>query len=85
MMRHAAILGTLYVFVQAMTSLSSVVFLVSPGNILGSVAIFDTASVSQYGPACAMSVTMLFIVFAVMGFIAWFEKFGPSWARLGTH
>ncbi len=85
MMRHAAILGTLYVFVQAMTSLSSVVFLVSPGNKLGSVAIFDTASVSQYGPACAMSVTMLLVVFGVMGFIAWFEKFGPRWARLTGH
>ncbi|UCG07590.1 MAG: iron ABC transporter permease [Desulfobacterales bacterium] len=85
MMRHAAILGTLYVFVQAMTSLSSVVFLVSPGHKLGSVAIFDMASVSQYGPACAMSVTMLLIVFGVMGFIAWFEKFGPRWARLAEH
>jgi iron(III) transport system permease protein len=85
MMRHAALLGTLYVFVQAMTSLSSVIFLVSPGNDLASVAIFNTASVSQYGPACAMSVTMLLVVFAVMGVIGWFEKYGPTWARIGAH
>ena len=85
MMSHAAILGTLYVFVTAMTSLSSIIFLISPGNKLASYAIFDTASVSQYGPACAMSVTMLVIVFATMGFMGWFEKYGPRWARLGTH
>jgi iron(III) transport system permease protein len=85
MMRHAALLGTLYVFVQAMTSLSSIVFLVSPGNMLSAVAIFDTASKSHYGTACAMSTTMLVVVFAVMGAIGWFEKYGPRWARLGTH
>jgi iron(III) transport system permease protein len=62
MMRHAALLGTLYVFVQAMTSLSSIVFLVSPGNLLASVEIFETASKSWYGSACAMSVAMLVIV-----------------------
>ncbi len=82
MMRHAALLGTLYVFVQALTSLSSVVFLVSPGNELASVAILDTAIASYYGQASAMSVTMLLIVFAVMGTMWYFERYGPAWARL---
>lgn len=85
MMRHAALLGTLYVFVQAMTSLSSIVFLVSPGNELAAVAILDSAVGSYYGSASAMSVTMLLIVFAVMGGMWWFERFGPAWARLAAH
>jgi iron(III) transport system permease protein len=85
MMSHAALLGTLYVFVTAMTSMTSIVFLVSPGNILASFAIFDSAMQSHFGTACAMSVTMLAIVFAAMGLMGWFEKYGPRWARLGTH
>jgi iron(III) transport system permease protein len=85
MMRHAALLGTLYVFVQAMTSLSSIVFLVSPGNELAAVAILDSAVGSYYGAASAMSVSMLLIVFAVMGGMWWFERFGPAWARIAAH
>ena len=84
MMRHAAILGTLYVFVQSMTSLSAIIFLVSPGNELAAVAIFDTASNSFYGVSCAMSVTMLVIVFCVMGAMWWLEHHGPAWARIGA-
>lgn len=84
MMRHAALLGILYVFVHGMTTLSAVIFLVSPGNHLASVAIFGTASNSHYGTACAMSVTILVIVFAVMGAMWWFERHGPAWARLAA-
>jgi iron(III) transport system permease protein len=84
MMRHAALLGTLYVFVQAMTSLSSIIFLVSPGNELASVAILDSAIGSYYGSASAMSTTMLLIVFAVMGIMWWFERYGAVWARIGA-
>jgi iron(III) transport system permease protein len=85
MMRHAALLGMLYVFVQSMTSLSSIVFLVSPGNHLAAVVILDAAVGSYYGYASAMSVTMLLIVFAVMGGMWWFERFGPAWARFAAH
>lgn len=84
MMRHAVLLGTLYVFVHGMTTLSSVIFLVSPNNYLASAAIFESAERSYYGPACAMSVTILAIVFVVMGLIWWFERQGPAWARLGA-
>ena len=84
MMRHAALLGTLYVFVQAMTSLSSIIFLVSPGNELASVAILDSAIGSYYGSAGAMSSTMLLIVFAVMGVMWWFERYGAVWSRIGA-
>ena len=84
MMRHAAILGTLYVFVESMTSLSAIIFLVSPGNELAAVAIFETASNAFYGVSCAMSVTMLVIVFFVMGALWWLEHHGPAWARIGA-
>ena len=84
MMRHAAILGTLYVFVESMTSLSAIVFLVSPGNELAAVAIFQAAYSSYYGTSCAMSVTMLVIVFFVMGALWWLEHHGPAWARIGA-
>lgn len=82
MMRRAALLGALYVFVDGMTTLSSVIFLVSPAHKLASVAIFDTASKSFYGAACAMSVTILGIVFGVMGALWAFEKYGPAWMRV---
>jgi iron(III) transport system permease protein len=82
MMRHAALLGMLFVFVETMTSLSAIIFLVSPGNELAAVAIFNTAGWNYYGPACAMSVTLLLIVFAVMGGMWWMERKGPAWAQL---
>ena len=85
MMRHAFKLGVFYVFVQAMTSLSSVIFLISAGNKLASLANFENAFASYYSYASALSVTMLLVVFAVMGGMWWFERFGPAWARFATH
>ena len=85
MMRHAALLGMLFVFVETMTSLSAIIFLVSPGNELAAVAIFNTAGWNYYGPACAMSVTILLIVFAVMGGMWWMERKGPAWAQLSAN
>jgi iron(III) transport system permease protein len=84
MLRHAALLGILFVFVEAMTSLSSIVFLVSPGNELAATVILEEATSSYYGIASAISVTMLAVVFAVMGAMWWFERSGPGWARLGA-
>ena len=84
MMRRAALLATLFVFVEAMTSLSAIVFLVSPGNDLAAKAILDEAVASYYGIASAMSVTILLVVFGVMGAMRWFEVRGPAWARLGA-
>ena len=84
MMYKAALLGTLYVFVHGMTTLSAVVFLISPGNKLASWAILDNAMGSYYGSASAMSVSILLIVFAVMGSMALFEHYGPAWMRFGV-
>jgi iron(III) transport system permease protein len=84
MMYKAALLGTLYVFVHGMTTLSAVVFLISPGNKLASWAILDNAMGSYYGSASAMSVSILLIVFTVMGAMALFEHYGPVWMRFGV-
>ena len=84
MMRHAFMLGVFYVFVQAMTSLSSVIFLVSAGNKLASRAIFSLAFTSNYSSASAMSVALLLVVFTVMGAMWYFERHGPAWARFGA-
>ena len=84
MMYKAALLGTLYVFVHGMTTLSAVFFLISPGNKLASYAIFTNALGSYYGEACAMSVSILLIVFAVMGAMALLEHHGPVWMSIGA-
>jgi iron(III) transport system permease protein len=83
-MRHALMLGTLYVFVHGLTTLSAVIFLVSPTQKLASVSIFDAAEAGHYGAASAISVTILLIVFAVMGMNHWLEHRGPSWSRVGA-
>ena len=69
----------------AMTSLSSIVFLVSPGNTFAAVVILDAAVVSYSGYAIAMSAAMLIIVYAVMAAMWWVERFGPDWARFAAH
>jgi iron(III) transport system permease protein len=84
LMRHALMLGTLYVFVHGLTTLSAVIFLVSPTHKLASVEIFGAAEAGHYGAASAISVTILAIVFAVMGANHWMERRGPVWARVGA-
>jgi iron(III) transport system permease protein len=74
MLRRPAMIGTLYVFVAAMTSLSAVVFLISPGNDLASAAILSLASSAYYGAAAAMSMTILAIVALVMALIWWLDR-----------
>lgn len=75
-MRRAMLLGSLYVFVDGMTTFSAVVFLEGPDLDLASVAIFQTASSAYYGAACAMSTTILAIVFAVMAVLWGIERAG---------
>lgn len=83
-MRHALMLGTLYIFVHGLTTLSAVIFLVSPAHKLAAVEIFGAAEGGRYGLASAMSVYLLLIVFAVMAAIYWVERRGPVWARVGA-
>lgn len=62
LLRHVVILGMLYVFIDAATSLSAVVFLVGPDTQLAAVRIFSHASSSRYGLACALSVALMGLV-----------------------
>src|SRR5690606_24479485 len=80
----AALRGALYIFVHGVTTLSAVIFLISPGTRLASYAIFDSALNAYYGSACAMSVAILVIVFATMGAMWLLERRGPMWMRLGA-
>lgn len=66
LLRHALILGMLYVFIDATTSLSAVVFLVGPDTQLAAVRIFSHASASRYGLACALSVALMGLVLAAV-------------------
>jgi iron(III) transport system permease protein len=66
LLRRAALLGTLYVFMDGATTLSSVIFLVGPDTGLASVRIFGHASSSRYGLACALSVGLMAMVLTVV-------------------
>lgn len=81
MMRRAALLGTFYIFVDGLCTFSAVVFLQGPDIDLASVAIFQSANVSYYGIACAMSVTILAIVFVAMGALVLLNNYGPASLR----
>lgn len=74
MLRVAALLGILYVFIDGLTTLSSIIFLVSGNTDLASVAIFSSASSSQYGYAAAKSVGLLVASALAMGLVAWIER-----------
>ena len=74
MLRIAALLGILYVFIDGLTTLSSVIFLVSGNTRMASVAIFSAASTSNYGYAAAKSVGLLAASALAMGLVAWVER-----------
>ena len=74
MLRSAFLLGALYVFVDGMTTLSSVIFLVSGDHKLASVAIFNHSNSGEYGYAAAKSVVVLAIAAIAMVAIAIYER-----------
>ncbi|PXA99490.1 hypothetical protein DMC47_03155 [Nostoc sp. 3335mG] len=74
MLRIAALLGVLYVFIDGLTTLSSIIFLVSGNVDLASVAIFSAASASNYGYAAAKSVGLLLVSALAMALVVWVER-----------
>jgi len=66
LMRQAFLLGALFIFIDAMTTLSAVIFLVSGEHMLASVLIFSQATGVEYGSAAAKSTTILAIVLAIV-------------------
>jgi iron(III) transport system permease protein len=79
MLRPALLLGALYVFVDGLTTLSSVIFLVSGDYKLASVTIFNHATSGDFGYAGAKSVILLAVALAAMALIWLIDK--PPEAR----
>lgn len=61
--------GLVYSFVKAMTAISAIIFVVSGKWNLITVAILGFVDNSQYAPAAAMSILLIFIVLAALGII----------------
>ena len=74
MLRTAFMLGMLYVFVDGLTTLSSIIFLVSGDHKLASVAIYNHATSGEYGLAAAKSVVLLAFASAAMILIWLYER-----------
>ncbi len=68
-MFSAFIAGFIYTFMTTMMSLSSVIFLVTPGFDLASVYIYLTAQLGELGLASATTVKVIFIVAIGMGIL----------------
>lgn len=66
MLRTALLLGMLYVFVDGLTTLSSIIFLVSGDHKLASVSIFNHALSGDFGYAGAKSVILLAFALTAM-------------------
>jgi iron(III) transport system permease protein len=77
MIRRVLTLSTLYVFVHGITTLSAVIFLVSPEHKLASVGIFIAAETAHYGIACATSTAVLVIVLGAMALAWMIERWDP--------
>ena len=74
MLRPALLLGTLYVFVDGLTTLSSIIFLVSGDHKLASVTIFNHATSGDFGYAGAKSVILLALALGAMALIRFIDK-----------
>lgn len=77
LMTPSLIAGFVYAFMTTMVSVSSIIFLVSPGTELGATYILTVAQSGQVGLACAVSVVLIGIVVLCMGLLKVIErKFG---------
>jgi iron(III) transport system permease protein len=66
LLRPAILAGLVYGFVSAMTSVSAVIFLVSPGVMLSTVYIVNLAEAGTYGMAIAASSVLLVLMLLVI-------------------
>jgi len=60
-----------YLFINAMTTISTVVFLYSPDTTLASVAILNLEAEGKIGPATAMATLIVLTSILVCGLYAW--------------
>jgi iron(III) transport system permease protein len=74
-----------YLFVNAMTTVSAVVFLYSPGTTLASVAIVNLDEAGDIGPAAAMAslivVTSALVCVLYYALQAWLDRRTQAWRR----
>src|SRR5690625_4410241 len=73
LLRPAFMAGFVYTFMTAMVSVSSVIFLISPGTNLAAVYILNLANQAQIGRASAMSFILIVIVLICMAILRWLE------------
>jgi iron(III) transport system permease protein len=66
LLRPAIIAGLVYGFVSAMTTVSAVIFLVSPGIMLSTVYIVNLAEAGTYGMAIAYSSVLIVLMLATI-------------------
>ncbi len=66
--------GFVYTFMTTMVTISSVVFLVSPGTNLAAVYILNLANTAAIGEASAMSFLLICSVLAILGALRWLER-----------
>ncbi|MSP50681.1 MAG: iron ABC transporter permease [Alphaproteobacteria bacterium] len=66
LLRPAILAGIVYGFVSAMTSISAVIFLVSPGVMLSTVYIVNLAEAGTYGVAIAYASVLIVLMLAVI-------------------
>jgi iron(III) transport system permease protein len=66
--------GFVYTFMTTMVTVSSVIFLVSPGTNLAAVYILNLANTAAIGEASAMSFMLIVVVLACLGALRWLER-----------
>jgi iron(III) transport system permease protein len=70
----AFVAGFVYAFMTAMVSISSVIFLISPGTNLAAVYILGLAEQARIGMASAMSFVLIIIVLMCLGLLKVIER-----------
>ncbi len=77
-----------YLFVNAMTTISAVVFLYSPDTMLAAIAILNLDEAGEIGPAAAMATLIVMTSAAVCGIYyllnRWLEASTQAWRRPGA-
>jgi iron(III) transport system permease protein len=75
----------IYLFVNAMTTVSAVVFLWAPGTELASVAVIDMDDAGQTAAAAAMAMMILYTNVGArvvhLGLVRWLERRTQAWRR----
>lgn len=70
----AFVSGFVYAFMTSMVSVSSVIFLISPGTNLAATYILNLASQASVGRASAMSVILIVVVLICLAILKWIER-----------